>query len=265
MKPKRDARREFVDLTPLDVAENEPRDVPLFLRRFDEPSLARELDAAGLFTGLAARGYDAVRLRTSRGDGVYRLEVLSADERHVLIDLRLAEETRLTAALQPRPAGMDTISVLSIHWLEMQDPQAAFTAERPQLPGQRHPGLRLTRALILRIHAWAAAWGKDAVLNVPEYFHNAVFYASAYRFLSPARHGRFEALRRDLVGLGVAAASAAIDAGRVERAGDGARFEWDAAEMAVPITEPVRAYLESRDWARAAAAARENERFRLRS
>lgn len=265
MKPKRDARRDFVDLTPLDVAADQPRDVPLFLRRFDEPSLARELDQAGLFTGLAARGYGAVRLRTSRGDGVHRLEVLSADAQHVLIDLRLAEETRVTAGLEPRPRAMDTISVLSIHWLEMQDPRAAFTPERPQLPGQRHPGLRLTRALILRIHAWAAAWGKDAVLNVPEYFHNAVFYASAYRFLSPARHGRFEALRRDLAALGVAAASAAIDAGRVEAVRDGRTFEWDAAEMAVPLTEPVRAYLESPEWARAAQAARAAEQFRLRS
>jgi hypothetical protein len=265
MKPKRDARRDFLDLTPVDVAEGEPRDVPLFLRRLDEAALARELREAGLFAGLAERGYREIRVRTLFADGQHRLEVLGDDEHETLIDLRLSEETHLTESLAPRPVGLDRISALSIHWLEMQDPRAAFTAERPQLPGQRHPGLRLTRALIQRIHAWAAAWGKDAVLNVPEYFHNAVFYASVYRFLSPARHGRFEALRRDLATLGVAAASAAIDGGRVASEADGRTLEWEAAEMAAPITEPVRAYLDSPAWGRAMVAARDRARFRLRA
>ncbi len=264
MKPKRDARRDFLDLTALDLAEDEPRESPLFLRRFDGPGLERELKDAGLFAGLAARGYADLVLRTAFESGEHRLRVLARGEPEALVDLRLSEESLLTSRLSPRPAGLDTLSVLSIHWLEMQDPRASFTPERPQLPGQRHPGLRLTRPLMLRIHAWAAAWGKDAVLNVPEYFHNAVFYSSVYRFVSPARQGRFEALRRDLGALHVAAASAALDAGRVAEEPDGRPFTWEAAEMATPLTEPLRRYLGSVEWARAAAAVRDGVRFRLR-
>lgn len=263
MKPKQKRRRAFLDLTPLDLAGDEPREHPLFLTRFDEPALRRECDEAGLFAGLAARGYRDVRLRTEYAGGEHRLRVLAKHEREVLIDLRLAEESRLTQALAPRPRGLDVLSVLVVHWLEMQDPRAEFTPDRPQLPGQRHPGLRLTRPLISRIHGWAAAWGKDAVLNVPEYFHNAVFYSAAYRFVSPVRQGRFLALRRDLAGLSVSAASRAVDQGHVMEESEGRRFRWESGEMIAALSEPVRVYLESREWKSAAAAASAAARFRL--
>ncbi len=264
MKPKKKHRRAFFDLTPLDLAGDEPREHPIFLKRFDAAALRRELDEAGLFAGLAERGYREVELRTEYVGGEHRLQALAKHEREVLIDLRLAEESRLTQALVPRPRDLDVLSVLAVHWLEMQDPRADFTADRPQLPGQRHPGLRLTRPLILRIHAWAEAWGKDAVLNVPEYFHNAVFYSAAYQFVSPARQGRFLALRRDLASLTVAAASQLVDQGHVIEEPEGRRLRWESGEMIAPLTEPVRGYLESREWKGAAKAASEAARFRLR-
>ena len=264
MKLKKKRRRAFLDLTPLDLAGDEPREHPLFLKRFDEPALRRELEQAGLFAGLGARGYHEIELHTEFAGGEHRLQALSKDEHEVLIDLRLAEESRLTQGLSPRPSGLEVLSVLSIHWLEMQDPRAAFTPDRPQLPGQRHPGLRLTRPLIVRIHGWATAWGKDAVLNVPEYFHNAVFYSAAYQFVSPARQGRFLALRRDLASLSVAAASRAVDQGRVIEEPEARPLSWESGEMIAALTDPVRGYLESREWKTAAAVACEAARFRLR-
>lgn len=44
--------------------------------------------------------------------------------------------------------------------------------------------------------AWAASWHKDGLLNLPEYYHNAVFYSAIFRFIAPVRQGRFEALQR---------------------------------------------------------------------
>jgi hypothetical protein len=261
MKPKRG--RPFLDLSPLDLATDRAGENGLFLKRFDAAALAREFREAGIFARLASRGYEDVELRTEKTGGEHRLRVLASGESEALIDLRLVEESRLTSSLVPVPGGMHVLSVLSIQWLEMQDPRASFTLERPQLPGQRHPGLRLTRPLILRIHAWATAWGKDAVLNVPEYFHNAVFYAGAYRFLSAARQGRFEALRRDLAGLSVAAASAAVEAGCVMEEPAGRPFLWEAGEMVSPLSEPVRGYLESSPWRSAAMAARDASHFHL--
>src|SRR4029453_19687251 len=103
--------------------------------------------------------------------------------------------------------GLRTLHALVLYWMVLQNPRASFTLERPRLPGQDHPGLGAREPLYVMLTSWATAWGKDALLNVPEYFHNAVFYTARFRFLEPAEQGRFEALRRVLATLPVAEAS----------------------------------------------------------
>jgi hypothetical protein len=110
---------------------------------------------------------------------------------------------------------------------------------------------------------WAHDWGKDALLNFPEYFHNAVFYATLFRFLSPRRQGRFEAIRRDLASLHVAAASAALDDGRVVEEPAGEPAVWEAAEMVAPVTRSLRLYVDSADYRGIVEDTREALRFRL--
>lgn len=257
-------RRAFISLTPLDVEARTPGGATAFLHRFDEPALRRELSEAGVLKGLADRGYGEVGLRIEIEGGEHRLSVVPRGARTRLIDLRLAEATLPLRDLAPGAPEAGVVSVLSIHWLAMQDPRAAFTLARPRLPGQRYPGLGLTRALIQRIHAWAAAWGKDALVNFPEYFHNAVFYSEAYHFASPVREGRFQALRRDLASLSVSAASRAVETGRVVEQPSGRRFVWETGEMLSPLTELARGFFESERYRRDVSEAREQTRFRLR-
>jgi hypothetical protein len=90
-----------------------------------------------------------------------------------------------------------------------------------------------------------------------------VFYSSLFRFLSPLRQGRFEALRRDLASLHVAQASAAVEESHVVEEPGGRRYRWEPGEMVAPITDGLRAYLESEDYARAAATASAAVRYRL--
>ena len=74
------------------------------------------------------------------------------------------------------------------------------------------------------------------MLATPEYFHNAVFYSPAFRFLSPREQGRFDALRRDLQDLPVAEASAAVSAGRVTRpVAGGNGFAWRPGPMVAAV------------------------------
>lgn len=260
--PRKRRRRAFVDLLPLDVAGEAAGTPPLYLRRFEIALLRRELQEAGVLDGLARRGYADVDLTIEREEDEHRLFVLPRGSRVRLIDLRLAEAVILSPELLPGEGA--ALYVLSIHWLSMQDPRARFTPERPRLPGQRHPGLGLARELILRIHAWAAAWGKDALVNFPEYYHNAVFYSELYRFASPVREGRFEALRRDLASMSVAQASRAVDSGKVLDAASGRRLLWEPGEMITPLTDRVRTALGSERYVSAVGAARETARFRLR-
>ena len=271
MKPRRE--RPFVELQPNELAGLRSGAPASFLGRFDAAALRGELARAGLADALAQRGYPDVLLRTDVVAGEQRLRVVARGGRVSLVDLRLAEGSRLADEPLLRRRGLEILSFLAIHWLALQDPRGRFSRERPRLPGQRYPGLGLGRLLYALVLDWAQAWGKDAVLNLPEYFHNAVFYGSArpgtaaasaplFRFLSPARQGRFEALRRDLADLPIAAASAALDKRRVRERATGRVVRWEAGEMVVPLTPGLRDYLESPEYRQASDAARDAVSFR---
>jgi hypothetical protein len=254
----RPGRRAFPSALAHDLGE-----ARLFLGRFDEEALRRELDREGILRGLAARGYLEPDLHTSVESGEHRLLIRPRDARTSLVDLRLGETTELVSEAVVLEGGLEVLSVLFNSWLSLQDPRVLFTTERPRLPGQRFPGLGLARAFYTLMTRWAREWGKDAVLATPEYFHNAVFYSRAFRFLSPVEQGRFEALRRDLAPASVAAASASVDEGRVRDLVGLRPFEWRPGPMAAPVAASVARVFESDAYRREAEAARAAARFSL--
>ncbi len=259
---KRQRRRPFVDLQHAEILAAEvPR---LFLSRFDATALRRELQEAGLLSALAERGYPEIEIETEYAGGEHRLRIDAVSGGPSLLDLRLAEGTTLADEPLLRQHGIDVMSFLSIHWLSLQDPNGRFREDRPQLPGQRYPGLGLAKPVILRLLKWARQWGKDGLLNLPEYYHNAVFYAPIFKFLAAERQGRFEALRRDLKLLHIAQASAAVAQGRVIEEPWGAPLVWEPGEMISALTDATRGFLESPPYLTAVARARDAARFRLR-
>lgn len=256
-------RRAFVDLKTAEVEAAAPVRSTLFLGRLDPESLRRELEEAGVMAGLAARGYERVAIRTSVESGEHRLRVVPAGGTAVLVDLRLAEAATLLREPRLSRLGLEVLSFLSMNWLALQDPDRGFAPERPRLPGQDHPGLGLSRAVYRRLLLWAEDWGKDGLLNFPEYFHSALIYAPAFRFISAAREGRFQALRRDVGALSMAEASWAVENGRVLEEASGAPLVWEPAEMVAPVSHDVRRYLEAPDYGRAVEDAAARTRFRL--
>jgi hypothetical protein len=233
-----------------------------YLGRLGLTALCAELDQAGVLPALRTRGYDpSVRVEIEGGE--HRLTVTSTSGGETLVDLRMAEETRPVTQPGLRARGVEVLSVLVVEWLALQDPRGVFTRERPRLPGQTYPGLGLGRHLYTRVLGWAAEWGKDALVNVPAYFHNAKFYAPPFAFLSAAEQGRFEALCRDLADVPVAEASAALQAGRVLDVATGEPVTWSPGDMVAALSPPVRAYLSSAEYAHAVATARDGRWFRL--
>lgn len=264
MRPK-PPRRPFVDLQSAEVEPGAPSRSRLFLGRLDEGALRQELAAAGILSALAERGYPDVVIRTGQESGEHQLRILPAEGGPFLVDLRLAEASTVMKEPGLWRIGLELLSLLSMHWLALQDPRAAFRPERPRLPGQDHPGLGLARRFYECLLRWAEEWGKDGLLAFPHYLHNAVFYAKAFRFVSPSRQGRFEALWRDLGALPVAAASAAVDGGRVlEEAPGGTRpLAWEPGEMVAPLTRDIRGYLDSAEYRRIVERTRDGARFRI--
>jgi len=236
----------------------------LFLGRYDAEGLRQELAAAGVLAALADRGYPDVRVSIHFEGGQHRLQLLPARGRVSLLDLRLAEATLALTDPSPLRRNLEVLSVLTVHWLSLQDPGARFTAQKPRLPGQAHPGLGLGRCVFERIYGWARTWGKDGLVNLPEYFQNAVFYSAMFHFLSPERQGHFEALRRDLAHLHVAAASKAVAGGRVFESRSQDPLAWEPAEMIAPLAAGLKEFLASPEYDRAVRASREGVRFLVR-
>jgi hypothetical protein len=258
---KRRPRQPFVDLCPAELtsAVAPALAAGLFLGRFDQGGLRRELRDAGMLDILAARGYPDVVIRTDVVDNEHRLRVRASRGRVDLVDLRVSEVSTVVKEPALRATGLEVLSFLAMTWLAVQHPAGRWSPERPRLPGQRYPSLGLGRRIYLRLLSWAEQWGKDGLLTFPAYFHNAVFYARAFRFLSPARQGRLLALQRDLATLHVAAASAAVEDGRVVE--NGRPYAWEAGEMVAPLTPLLRAALQSDDYRRAMEAACDSARY----
>ena len=261
MKPRFLARRSRHPRRPLLTAPDLDGG-RLFLGRFDEEGLLRELEGQGILPALRARGYEEPVLQIGCEHGEHRLRIRVRGLRPSLVDLRLAETTFVVDEPVARRGGLEVLFVLFNTWLSLQDPRASFTPEKPRLPGQRWPGLGLSRAFYVLMARWAQEWGKDAVLATPEYFHNAVIYSPTFRFLSPTEQGRFEALRCSLAVLPVAAASTAVETGRVLDLVTDRPFEWRPGPMAAPHREALRRVFEGEEYRQTAQAAREQARFR---
>jgi hypothetical protein len=235
----------------------------LFLDRLTPAALEREIEAAGIYDQLSARGYSGFSLEVSRVEREHRLRLLAAGEEAPLVELRMSEMTCVPKDPQLREHGVEVLYLLAVHWLALQDPRAEFSPDRPALPGQTHPGLGIGRRLLSRLLAWSYDWGKDALVNYPAYYHNAVIYSRLFRFLSPRREGRVCALRRDLEPLGLTDASWAVEQGRVVEEPGSKVLRWRPSEMVAPITRVLKAYMKSDEYEAAVATARDEVRYRL--
>ncbi len=160
----------------------------------------------------------------------------------------LAEMVLARRAMAPPPeiAGGD-LSMLQVEWLLLQDPTRRFSAERPPLPGQEHPGLGMAddaQELLVQV---CRRLGLEGISHHPAHFHNAVWAARQFRFLSPEAEGRFRAMRRALASLHVAQASAAVEEGRL-RLEDGTAVAWRPDDFVLPVASRLGDYFASRDY-----------------
>jgi hypothetical protein len=234
----------------------------LFLDRLTAAAIERDLEA-GIYDQLGLRGYSGLRVEISRHEREHHMRLMGAGVDEPLVDLRMSEMTCVPKEAHLRDHGAEVLYLLAVHWLSLQDPRAQFSPARPALPGQTHPGLGVGRHLLSRLMAWAYDWGKDALVNYPAYYHNAVFYSRLFTFLSPKRQGRMEALRRDLSALSVTEASWAVEQGRVVEEPGAKVLRWQASEMVAPITRVLKSYVKSDDYCQAAAAAEQKVKYRL--
>src|SRR5215203_1650970 len=174
------------------------------LERFTAEQVRDALNGYGVWKTLADRGFPRAALKIRSLDPFRQsVKILTSaddpeDEDHLLCELRVFDAwMKGTCPLTQKTMEIDA---LVIDWLVFQNPLGSFTPERPRLPGQKYPGLGIMRTCMMAILDLARQTGKEAVINIPEYFHNAVLYQPLFHFYSAAVEGRFHALHKLLQG-----------------------------------------------------------------
>lgn len=229
---------------------------PRFLGELTHHGVELQLERVEILPQLRRRGYrhPAVTLETGPTGETVRIYGDSG-HRETLVELRVGRSRTL----------VPEVEVLVIEWLLLQDPRAEFAPGRSRLPGQDHPGLGMLREVIVWLVVLAERFGLDGVVFTPAKYHVAAVAHRRFRFLDPDVQGRFEALVSSLEELGLPDATRAIEEGRVLDAETGTRIAWEAAPMALGVSDRLKQRLSGKSCEAARAKARERARFEVRA
>lgn len=173
--------------------------------------------------------------------------------RELLIELRARRDRR----------SLPGFEMLRIEWLLLQNPRAHFSAERPPLPGQQHPGLGMLEETVAVLILVCDRLGLDGLLFVPSHFHLAAQSRRFLHFLEPRHEALFRSLVETVAGLPLGAATRAVDENRVVDAASGEVFRLPNMPMVLPTSDALAARLEGEEYAAAVAAEEGLHRFRL--
>jgi acetoin utilization deacetylase AcuC-like enzyme len=188
---------------------------------------------------------------------------------HLHLDLSLdhptGERLRIHAADEPRALLMELVlkesrecppyRMLSIEWLLLQSPRARPTANRPLLPGQRHPGLGILRPLVLVLVMMCERLRFDGLAFCPAHFHVAAQAHAILQFLHAEDAGRFAAINAALPGVPLSQATQLVhDHALIDEATD-EPVSWKPAPMIIPVSARAKAHFEDPAYAAAVEAA----------
>ncbi|TVR04796.1 MAG: hypothetical protein EA398_01080 [Deltaproteobacteria bacterium] len=242
-----------------------------FLDFYGDEGILVALDRYGILDALRRRGYDHFRLEIDPDEHRHTLLVHArhiGGQDHVrLVELVVRRDTLVPGPGAPEEnerAPYEPVEVLTIDWLCLQNPVAAFTERRPRLPGQTAPGLGIGEQVLELLHRVVVRLRLGGLLTVAEYFHNAVLYARELPYVDPESMGELEALSRLLLeeqGLSLTQATWAVEWGLVSCNGE--PFTWRGEAQVGARDRALRAWLESRRYERLAAQAAIDTQFDL--
>jgi acetoin utilization deacetylase AcuC-like enzyme len=226
-----------------------------FLGYFSRHGVELLLERAGVLAQLRAKGFRALRLELDGRDipgGTLRL-VCEDGPREVLVELRAGRSRSAVPGME----------VITVDWLLLQNPRERFSERRPRLPGQQHPGLGLLRDFMGWLVVVCETHGLDGVWFVAAHYHIAMQSRRLVRPLRPQDEARLQAMARALDGVPLPEATAAIESGRLAHAGSGAPVAWEPVATILPVSERLKALIESPEYDEAVVAAGAGLTFRL--
>lgn len=224
----------------------------LFLGFYTEEGLRHAFEEYGFIEDLKSVGFEGIRVEIVTDDPEeHMLRIWATEDLGVPLLELVARRDILRPTLELAEAfGDPVIPVLTIEWLQMQNPKADFSAGRPPLPGQPRPGLGVGVQVLQLLRNACRRLGLEALVTVPAYFHNAVFYSEAFSYFDPEFQGRFLAMSRDILPqafASVAGASWALNWKMVVRMDrEDEPVEWFHDAMVSPVSERLTNYFDSK-------------------
>jgi nucleotide-binding universal stress UspA family protein len=221
----------------------------LFMKYYSHAGLTRIFEEYGIFALIRQKGFADLKITLNLDDPYrQRLRVCFAgmeDERHTLIELILREGILEAPSRKDTPGRGHYYAVLMVEWLCMQNPTAAFTPERPPLPGQQYPGLGISLEILQLISLIGMRIGKDGIAIHPQYFHAAHLYHRLFKCYNPVREGQLAALMRDTEEFNLDDVSWAIDLGCLRGKLLRQKASWEIDYQVHPLTALLQQHFHS--------------------
>jgi hypothetical protein len=218
-----------------------------FLDYYSLPGMELTLERAGLLDRLRSLGFSHPTLEFDLDNPAGDTVRLYGDARKT--ELLMEGRVRIDRATVPDAA------LLRIEWLLMQNPRAPFTAQRPRLPGQKHPGLGLLPDVMSLLIVACDRLGLDGLLFVPAHYHTAVKGRKYLRLLDPADEAFLRALEEALKGIPLPSATHAVEQKRVVDARTGRFVSWRSMPMVFPVTDRLKEKVAGEEYERKVAEA----------
>lgn len=226
--------------------EGPPRETRL-LGYYTEAGLELALERAGLIERLRKLGYPrpALELDLENPQGQTVRLFGDAARTELLVEARMRRDR----------TAVEGLELLNVEWLLLQNPRARFTAERPPLPGQSHPGLGLAEDVAALLVLACERLHLDGLLFVPSHAHLILPGPERIRFLDPSAEARWRRFKQLAHNLPLVEVAARLERGELRDPETGAVARWQPAAVVYPVSPALRELVESDDYERRVAAA----------
>ena len=225
--------------------------------QFSEEDIRDLLESSEVFPGLREKGYDRFELELQILNELdQRIFVRQAGE--VLIHLRL----KLGYFRFRLHAHEPESKLMYIDWCMTRHPNTRrFRGER-LFPGQDMPELGIFAQLTDFMGHLALGVKCRGLVNIPEYFHDALLFVRYCKFYDPQKEIFFRALIRDLRRHGARRISNAFEEGRI-RDQDGKTVSWRPGEMISALDGSLKEFLWTDEYHRQVRDGMKTVKFRL--
>ncbi len=224
----------------------------LFLRALSNSQLWKIMHDVKLIPHLAMMGFKDIILDIDYDDAFIHYLKLYDQEKspdNLLLDLRLSE-TKFTpdAKFFKTPEDRVTYDMIVIEWLSAQNPSNRFQRDKPQLPGQKAPGLGILNYCFEMMYIVAKTVIKDGFMDIPDHVHGAIMYAKKFKFFDPRHEGTLRAMMRDLKSYSLSDISWGIMTQTIIEEYKNQPQPYDPSEQIFYVSRRMRNYFHSSDY-----------------